>query len=225
MFEILKRSLLEQAYTLEEAAERINRLLARWAITPEEADEAFAIAGEHAGAPGKIDLRVDELAEAVEDVGQALMQVTDNAAAAGQGVQASTFAIQRIMTVIDARDEIILDMAEVFADNEWRPDTRYIPNEIIPCKGVLYRMLAAEPIVSQAHQPPGSEGMLAVYRPIEPDHAGTAGDPIPFVYGMDVSMGKVYLYEDGIYTPDRDVPACVYYPGAPGVHFWTEVGA
>lgn len=224
MFDILKRSLLEQAYTMEEAAERINRLLARWAITPEEADEAFAIAEEHAGAPGKIDLRVDELAEAVEDVGQSLMQVIDTADAAGQGVQASTFAIQRIMTVIDARDDIILDMAEVFADNEWMPDTRYIPNEIIPHKGVLYRMMAAEPIVSQAHQPPGSEGMLAVYRPIVQEHAGTVGDPIPFVYGMDVAMGKVYMFEDVLYTSDRDVLACVYYPGAAGVHFWTEVG-
>ena len=49
--------------------------------------------------------------------------------------------------------------------------------------GQVYRVVQA--VTPQSHQPPDSEGMLAVYRPISPGHAGTADDPIPWEYGMD----------------------------------------
>ena len=56
----------------------------------------------------------------------------------------------------------------------------------------MYRVMQAT--VPQAHQVPGGEGMLAIYRPIDREHAGTAEDPIPWVYGMDCLAGLYYSY-------------------------------
>ena len=44
--------------------------------------------------------------------------------------------------------------------------------------GQVYRVVQA--VTPQSHQPPDSEGMLAVYRPVSPGHAG--GDMIPCVW-------------------------------------------
>ena len=43
--------------------------------------------------------------------------------------------------------------------------------------GQVYRVVQA--VTPQAHQPPDGEGMLAVYRPVSPGHAGTGGRPHP----------------------------------------------
>ena len=51
----------------------------------------------------------------------------------------------------------------------------------------------------QAQQAPHDEGMLAVYRPIDREHAGTADDHIPWVYGMDCHAGKCCRYNDKVY--------------------------
>ena len=48
--------------------------------------------------------------------------------------------------------------------------------------GRLYRVEQAH--TAQAHQPPGGDGMLAVYRPLQ-----EPGEVLPWVYGEAVSIG------------------------------------
>lgn len=87
--------------------------------------------------------------------------------------------------------------------------------------GQCYRVeQAVTPIESQK---PGDEGMLAVYRPIDKEHAGTQADPIPFVYGMDCYEGKYYSHEGNTYLCTGDMIPCVWAPGTPGVYQWELV--
>ena len=88
--------------------------------------------------------------------------------------------------------------------------------------GVTYRVV--QPVTPQAHQPPGSEGMLAVYRPIETAHAGTEEDPIPFVYGMDALAGLYYSYAGGLYqvAEGGDMKPCVWLPDS-GIWQWIRI--
>lgn len=77
------------------------------------------------------------------------------------------------------------------------------------------------PIESQS---PSADGMLAVYRPIDKEHAGTLEDPIPWVSGMDCYNGKYYSYEGKAYLCKQDMTPCVWAPGTEGVWQW-EVAA
>ena len=88
-------------------------------------------------------------------------------------------------------------------------------------KGQCYRVVqSVTPIESQ---PPGGEGMLAIYRPIEREHTGTLADPIPWVYGMDCYSGKYYSYEGNTYLCKADMIPCVWAPGTAGLWQWEAV--
>ena len=88
-------------------------------------------------------------------------------------------------------------------------------------KGQTYRVVqAVTPIESQ---PPGGEGMLAVYRPIDREHAGTLADPIPWVYGMDCYSGKYYVHGGITYLCRADMLPCVWEPGSAGLWQWEAV--
>ena len=88
-------------------------------------------------------------------------------------------------------------------------------------KGQTYRVVqAVTPIESQ---PPGGEGMLAVYRPIDREHTGTLADPIPWVSGMDCKEGKYYRYEDKTYLCKSDMLPCVWPPDTPDMWQWEVV--
>ena len=81
-------------------------------------------------------------------------------------------------------------------------------------KGQTYRVVqSVTPIESQ---PPGGEGMLAIYRPIEREHTGTLADPITWVYGMDCYQGKYYAHEGAVYLCKSDMLPCVWAPGSAG---------
>lgn len=56
----------------------------------------------------------------------------------------------------------------------------------------LYRV-NQDNVTPQAHQPPSSVGMTAVYVPINRSNAGTMDDPIPAVRGMEYTYGLYYL--------------------------------
>ena len=87
--------------------------------------------------------------------------------------------------------------------------------------GQTYRVVQdVTPIESQ---PPDMDGMLAVYRPIEREHAGTLSDPIPWVSGMDCKEGKYYRYEDKTYLCKSDMLACVWPPDTPDMWQWEVV--
>ena len=96
-------------------------------------------------------------------------------------------------------------------------------DEVINKDGQLYRVV--QPVTPAEHQPPDGEGMLAIYRPIEPDHAGTQEDPIPWRYGMDCTQGKYYSYGGKTYLCNLTMPACVWAPGTEGLWQWSEVSA
>lgn len=103
---------------------------------------------------------------------------------------------------------------------EWAAGTHYEAGEIVNHEGQAYRVI--QPVDSLEHQPPGAEGMLAVYRPLDP-HAGTVDDPKTFRYGMDVTSGLYYSYDSKLYLAKADMPACTYLPGTPGLWQWEEV--
>ena len=99
-----------------------------------------------------------------------------------------------------------------------------LPAERISSKdGRLYRIV--QPVTPLESQPPDGEGMLAVYRPIEQAHAGTAEDPIPWVYGMDCLAGTYYSYEGHIYqvASGGDMCPCLWAPDTMGLWQWELV--
>lgn len=84
--------------------------------------------------------------------------------------------------------------------------------------GQCYR--AMQDVTPIESQPPGADGMLAVYRPIDKEHAGTLEDPIPWVDGMDCYNGKYYSYQGKTYLCKQDMTPCVWAPGTAGVWQW-----
>lgn len=93
-------------------------------------------------------------------------------------------------------------------------DGKYVANQIIQDEGQIYRVVQeVTPLLSQ---PPHGEGMLAIYRPIDIEHAGTKEDPIPWVYGIDVEANKYYSYEGKVYKAIQAQQPSVWYPGAEG---------
>ena len=64
----------------------------------------------------------------------------------------------------------------------WEAGAAYEKGALLRHGGRLYRVEQAH--TAQAHQPPGGEGMLAVYRPLQ-----EPGEVLPWVYGEAVSIG------------------------------------
>lgn len=102
----------------------------------------------------------------------------------------------------------------------WTAGQHYYALEIINHEGIPYRVI--QEVDALSHQPPGSDGMLAIYRPVDPA-TGSSDDPKTFYYGMDVENGLYYTYEGTLYMAKADMPACVYYPGSDGVWQWEQV--
>ena len=87
------------------------------------------------------------------------------------------------------------------------------PGVCLMHNGQCYRQAQSSAVTPQAHQPPGGEGMLAVYRPINREHAGTLFDPIPWVSGMDCEKDKYYSHNGVVYRAKADMTPCVWEPG------------
>ena len=104
---------------------------------------------------------------------------------------------------------------------EWKAGEHYDKGEILNHNEQPYRVVQA--VDSLEHQPPGAEGMLAIYRPLNQQHAGTQDDPIPFVNGMDVYNEKYYSFNGKTYLAKADMLPCVWNPGSEGVWQWEEV--
>lgn len=133
-------------------------------------------------------------------------------------LKTAAYALASVSTTLT--DEQALSMPEFFA--EWELDTKYVYGQVISRNSQLYRIEQSE-VTSIESQPPEAEGMLAVYRPIVLDHAGTLEDPIPWVYGMDCYSGKYYSYNNKIYKCTGDMLPCVWEPGSAGVYQWELV--
>ena len=104
---------------------------------------------------------------------------------------------------------------------EWEAGEHYETGEIVNRNGQAYRVIQA--VDALEHQPPDADGMLAIYRPLNPEHAGTLDDPIPFVNGMDVYTGKYYSFNGKTYLAKADMIPCVWDPGTAGLWQWEEV--
>lgn len=129
-------------------------------------------------------------------------------------------------TAVNIADTLALEMPDLFKtwDEVLADGSDLAENEVINDGGQLYRVVQ-DGTTPQERQPPHGEGMLAVYRPIEPDHAGTQEDPIPWRYGMDCTQGKYYSYGGKTYLCNLTMPACVWAPGTEGLWQWSEVSA
>ena len=90
---------------------------------------------------------------------------------------------------------------------------------IINDGGTLYRVVQ-DNTTPQEGQPPHGEGMLAIYRPIDQSHTGTAEDPIPWIYGMDCHEGTYYSYNGKTYLCKSDMLPCVWAPDTAGLWQW-----
>lgn len=133
-------------------------------------------------------------------------------------------AFARVMAVQAAptmTDDQALTMPDLF------PTWEQVLEEAQPLKkdsilsdgGTLYRVVQdnTTPIESQ---PPHGEGMLAVYRPIDKSHEGTAEDPVPWIYGMDCHEGTYYSYNGKTYLCKQDMTPCVWTPDTAGLWQW-----
>ena len=129
-----------------------------------------------------------------------------------------TLRAARLMIPIED-DETALALSPVCP--EWAAGTHYEAGEIVNHEGQAYRVV--QPVDSLEHQPPGAEGMLAIYRPLNTENTGTVDDPIPYVYGMDVYNGKYYSFNGKTYLAKSDMTPCVWDPGTPGLWQWEEV--
>ena len=111
--------------------------------------------------------------------------------------------------------------------DEWKAGETYAAGYRLAHKGVVYEVV--QEVTALEHQAPDAEGMLAVYRPLSntegEDPAGTAEDPVPFIYGMDVKTGLYYSYGGKLYLAKADMPACVWTPDTAGLWQWEEVQA
>ena len=102
----------------------------------------------------------------------------------------------------------------------WEANHHYEAGEIVNYNGQAYRVVQA--VDSLEHQPPDAEGMLAIYRPIDPA-TGTIDDPKTFYYGMDVTSGLYYTYNGKTYLAKADMLPCVWNPGSEGVWQWEVI--
>lgn len=131
---------------------------------------------------------------------------------------ARVMAVQAAPTMTDAQ---ALTMPDLF------PTWEQVLEEAQPLKkdsiindgGTLYRVVQ-DNTTPQEGQPPHGEGMLAVYRPIDQNHKGTAEDPIPWIYGMDCHEGTYYSYNGKTYLCKSDMLPCVWAPDTPGLWQW-----
>lgn len=194
-------------------------------LCPEEEAQGVAVAGSPYHLTGRAELPECETVVVQEtDGGRVLREEQARAAAAarltGQMEAAARLYVRAATTITD---EDALQMPDLFRSWEevLAAGEQLEAGIILNLKGQLYRVV--QPVTPQEHQRPDSEGMLAIYRPIDQTHAGTKEDPIPFVYGMDTEQGKHYSFGGKVYLCNQTMTPCVWEPGTPGLWQWTEV--
>lgn len=196
-------------------------------LCPEAEAQGVAVAGTPYHLMGRDEMPECETVLVQEtDAGRVLREEQAKAAAearlTGQMQAAVKLYVQK---ATDIPDEQALEMPDLFYtwDEVLEAGELLEANTILNLGGQLYRVVQA--VTPQAHQRPDSEGMLAIYRPIDETHAGTQEDPIPFVYGMDTEQGKYYSYNGKLYLCNLTMAPCVWPPDTAGLWQWTEVTA
>lgn len=137
--------------------------------------------------------------------------------------QALSFVRSLAMTAITLSDKEALSMPDILPTWEGLLERgeKVLAGVCLMHSGQCYRVV--QEVIPMESQPPGADGMLAVYRPIDREHAGTLEDPIPWVDGMDCYNGKYYSYQGKTYLCKQDMLPCVWEPGTAGLWQWEEV--
>ena len=169
--------------------------------------ERAAIPAPPPSAQEQLRAEVDKLAAAQSDT-------------ANISAQLSVAAELYVRRATDIPDAAALEMPDLFPtwEESLEAGAKLAAGAILSRDGQLYR--AVQTVTPQAHQKPGGEGMLAIYRPIDREHAGTLGDPIPWAYGMDCLTGLYYSHEGVTYLCKGDMIPCVWAPGSAGLWQW-----
>lgn len=146
----------------------------------------------------------------------------NNAAITGQVAVAAQIFVKTATTIPDNAAMQMIDLFQTW-EQALAAGGHLAGGTIINDGGTLYRVVGANGVDPQAHQPPHGEGMLAVYQPIDNTHAGTLEDPIPWVYGMSCAAGSYYTNTGATWLCISSMPVCVWAPGSTGVWQWEAV--
>jgi len=194
-------------------------------LCPEAEAQGVAVAGTPYHLMGRDEMPECETVLVQEtDAGRVLREEQDKAAAEARLTGQMQAAVKLyVQAATDIPDEQALEMPDLFRtwDEVLAAGEQLEANTILNLDGQLYRVV--QPVTPQEHQRPDSEGMLAIYRPIDQTHAGTQEDPIPFVYGMDTEQDKYYSYNGKLYLCNLTMKPCVWTPDTAGLWQWTEV--
>lgn len=193
-------------------------------LCPEAEAQGVAVAGTPYHLMGRDEMPECETVLVQEtDAGRVLREEQDKAAAEARLTGQMQAAVKLyVQAATDIPDEQALEMPDLFRtwDEVLAAGEQLEANTILNLDGQLYRVV--QPVTPQEHQRPDSEGMLAIYRPIDQTHAGTQEDPIPFVYGMDTEQDKYYSYNGKLYLCNLTMKPCVWTPDTAGLWQWTE---
>lgn len=194
-------------------------------LCPEAEAQGVAVAGTPYHLMGQDEMPECETVLVQEtDAGRVLREEQDKAAAEARLTGQMQAAVKLyVQAATDIPDEQALEMPDLFRtwDEVLAAGEQLEANTILNLDGQLYRVV--QPVTPQEHQRPDSEGMLAIYRPIDQTHAGTQEDPIPFVYGMDTEQDKYYSYNGKLYLCNLTMKPCVWTPDTAGLWQWTDV--
>lgn len=157
------------------------------------------------------------------DAGETIRNAESSVKISPQIAAASKFYVRAMSANVP--DTQALEMPDLFEtwDEALSSGEKLEKDTIINDGGTLYRVVQADGVTPQEHQPPHGDGMLAVYRPIDQSHAGTIEDPIPWIYGMDCKTGQYFSYNGTVYLCKGDMIPCVWTPGSAGLWQWEAV--
>lgn len=130
-------------------------------------------------------------------------------------------AREAVTEALDNAPDAVAVTLPVEIYNDWAPGESYATGKLLKWLSRLYRVV--QPVIAQEHQPPNAEGMLAIYRPIDPSHSGTLADPVPWVYGMDCAKDLYYSYNGLVYLCKANMIPCTWVPDTPGMWQWETV--
>lgn len=172
-----------------------------------------------------LDQRVDDTtAEALAAITEQMERLEAGQQTINGPVAAAVCTFAAISTEIP--DASALQMATLFPtwDDVLQKGAELAKGRVISKDDQLYRVVQA--VTPQTHQEPGGDGMLAIYRPIDQEHAGTLEDPIPWAYGMDCLASVYYSYNGAVYkvADGGDMIPCVWAPDTAGMWQWEISG-
>lgn len=99
----------------------------------------------------------------------------------------------------------------------WQPGETYRPGQLLQHEGAALQV--RQPVTAQAHQPPFSAGMTAIYIPyLVPDEYGVK----PYKYGCATKRGERFYGGQGAVFAyiGADNPSCIYPPSEEYPALW-----